>query len=109
RAFKIEEYWSVTAILSQQTENFPFPAKLLTRAGQKLAIANEAEATALVEALRPLPYSVLNVKKQEKRRFPAAPFITSTLQQEASRQVRFSASRTMKVAQELYEGIALGG
>jgi len=58
--------------------------------------------------LRPLPYAVSNVKKQEKRRNPGAPFITSTLQQEASKQLRFSAKKTMMVAQALYEGIALG-
>lgn len=109
QAFNQEEYWSVTALLSPQTEDFPFPAKLITRAGKKLAIANETEATALVEALRPLPYTVANVRQQEKRRNPLAPFITSSLQQEASKQLRFSASKTMKVAQELYEGVVLGG
>ncbi len=109
QAFKTEEYWSITALLSPQTEDFPFPAKLVTRAGKKLAIANEDEAKSLVEALRPLPYVVEKVQRQEKRRFPAAPFITSTVQQEASKQLGFSAKRTMKVAQELYEGVALGG
>ncbi|MBV9864825.1 MAG: type I DNA topoisomerase [Abitibacteriaceae bacterium] len=109
QAFKQEEYWSITALLSPRTEEFPFPAKLISRAGKKLTIGNEEEATGLVEALRPLAYSVINVKRQEKRRNPAAPFITSTLQQEASKQMRFSASRTMKIAQELYEGVSLGG
>lgn len=108
-AFKTEEYWSITALLSPKTEELPFPAKLITRGGKKLAVDNETDATALVDALRPLPYVVSNVKRQEKRRNPAAPFITSTLQQEASKQMRFSASRTMKIAQELYEGISLGG
>jgi len=109
QAFKTEEYWSITALLSPQSEEFPFPAKLLSRAGKKLAIGNEAEATELVDALRPLPYVVDKVQRQEKRRFPAAPFITSTLQQEASKQLYFPAKRAMKVAQELYEGVALGG
>ncbi|HVF09451.1 MAG TPA: type I DNA topoisomerase [Abditibacteriaceae bacterium] len=109
QAFKTEEYWSITALLSPQTEDFPFPAKLLTRAGKKLAIGNEAEAKALVDALRPLLYAVDKVQRQEKRRFPAAPFITSTLQQEASKQLYFPAKRVMKVAQELYEGVTLGG
>jgi DNA topoisomerase-1 len=71
-------------------------------------IANEEQATELVTALRPLEYSVANVKRQEKRRNPGAPFITSTLQQEASKQLRFSAKKTMMVAQALYEGIQLG-
>lgn len=109
QAFKQEEYWSITALLSPLNETLQFPAKLLTQDGKKLAIENEEQATGLVTALRPLAYRVAGVKRQEKRRFAAAPFITSTLQQEASKQLRFSASRTMRVAQDLYEGIALGG
>ncbi len=119
QAFKIEEYWSIEAILSPQNEEFPFPARLLTRASKKVEITNEEQANELVEALNPesdfnksalLPfrYIVSSVKRQEKRRFPGAPFITSTLQQEASKQLRFSAKKTMMVAQALYEGIALG-
>ena len=108
QAFKIEEYWSVTALLSPLTEKFPFPAKLLTRAGKKVEIPNEDEATALVDALRPLPFAVESVKRREKKRNPAAPFITSTMQQEASKQMRFSASRTMRTAQDLYEGLDIG-
>jgi DNA topoisomerase-1 len=107
-AFKIEEYWSVTALLSPKTESFPFPARLQTLGGKKLEIVNEEQATGHVNALRPLPYNVKSVKRQEKRRNPGAPFITSTLQQEASKQLRFSAKKTMMVAQSLYEGIALG-
>jgi DNA topoisomerase-1 len=108
QAFKIEEYWTINALLSPKTEEFPFPAKLLTRAGKKVEIANEEQANELVTALRPLEYSVASVKRQEKRRNPGAPFITSTLQQEASKQLRFSAKKTMMVAQALYEGIQLG-
>ena len=108
QAFKIEEYWSIEAIVSPQNENFPFSARLLTRNEKKLEITDEAQATDLVNALRPLDYAVSNVKRQEKRRYPGAPFITSTLQQEASKQLRFSAKKIMMVAQALYEGIALG-
>lgn len=108
QAFKIEEYWSVTALLSPLEEKFPFPAKLLTKNGKKVEIANEDEATALVDALNPLPFAVADVKRREKKRNPAAPFITSTLQQEASKQMRFSASRTMRCAQDLYEGLEIG-
>ncbi|HEX8550403.1 MAG TPA: type I DNA topoisomerase [Abditibacteriaceae bacterium] len=108
QAFKIEEYWSITAQVSPKVENFPFPARLLTQAGKKLEIVNEEQATTHVDALRPLPYNVSNVKRQEKRRNPLAPFITSTLQQEASKQLRYTSKRTMMVAQSLYEGIALG-
>ena len=108
QAFKIEEYWSVTALLSPLTEKFPFPAKLLTRGGKKVEIKVEDEANEIVEALRPLPFAVADVKRREKKRNPAAPFITSTLQQEASKQMRFSASRTMRCAQDLYEGLDIG-
>ena len=108
RAFKVEEYWSITATLTPQTQNFPFPAILRTRAGKKLEIANETEAQDLVEALRPLPFVVQNVKKTEKKRNAAPPFITSTLQQEASKQLRYGAQRTMRLAQDLYEGIDIG-
>ena len=108
QAFKIEEYWSITAMLSPLTEKFPFPAKLLTRAGKKVEIKVEDEAQEIVEALRPLSFAVADVKRREKKRNPAAPFITSTLQQEASKQMRFSASRTMRCAQDLYEGLDIG-
>jgi len=108
RAFKVEEYWSITATLTPQIQNFPFPAKLITERGKKLEIADETRAQELVEALKPLPFVVQNVKKTEKKRNAAAPFITSTLQQEASKQLRYGAQRTMRLAQDLYEGIEIG-
>ena len=108
QAFVIEEYWSITALLSPVSPKYPFPAKLLTRAGKKVEIGVEAEAMEIVEALRPLPFVVSDVKRREKKRNPAAPFITSTMQQEASKQMRFSASRTMRTAQDLYEGLEIG-
>lgn len=109
QAFKTEEYWSITALLSPKSENFPFPAKLITRNSEKLTIGNEEDATALVDALKARDYVVDKVTRREKRRNPSAPFITSTLQQEASRQHGFGAKRTMMAAQQLYEGIVLGG
>ena len=108
RAFKVEEYWSITAILTPQIQNFPFPAILRTQAGKKLEIGNGEQAQDLVAALQPLPFVVQNVKKTEKKRNAAAPFITSTLQQEASKQLRYGAQRTMRLAQDLYEGIEIG-
>jgi DNA topoisomerase-1 len=112
QAFKVEEYWSVTAMLSPQEQMFPFPARLISRAGKKLDkldIHNEDEANELVEGLRKEAFAVDAVKRTEKKRFAAPPFITSTLQQEASKQLGFSAKRTMQVAQQLYEGVALEG
>lgn len=112
QAFKVEEYWSVTAILSPQTQEFPFPAKLIARAGKKydkLGIKTEDEAQDLVALLSGQEYIVEGVKRTEKKRFAPAPFITSTLQQEASKQLGFSAKRTMQTAQRLYEGVALEG
>jgi DNA topoisomerase-1 len=111
-AFVIEEYWSVTAILTPQTEEFPFPAKLISRAGKKydkLGIKTEDEAQDLVALLSGQEYVVEDVKRREKKRHAPAPFITSTLQQEASKQLGFSAKRTMQTAQRLYEGVALEG
>lgn len=108
QAFKIEEYWSITALLSPKVQNFPFPAILRTKNGQKIEIHNEGEATELKDALEQRDYVVASVKKTEKKRNPAAPFITSTLQQEASKQLRFGAQRTMRVAQDLYEGMEIG-
>src|SRR4028119_1357467 len=70
QAFKIEEYWTITALVSPRTEDFPFPAKLVTRGGKKVESVNEEQATELVNALRPLDYVVSNVKRQEKRRNP---------------------------------------
>ena len=108
QAFKIEEYWSITAQLSPQLKDFPFPAILRSVNGKKSEIPDETTATALVDDLRQQNYVVQNVVKREKKRNPAAPFITSTLQQEASKQLRFGAQRTMRVAQDLYEGIEVG-
>lgn len=108
QAFKIEEYWSITAQLSPLKQNFPFPAILRQVDGKKAEIPDETTATALVDDLREQDFIVANVVKREKRRNPSAPFITSTLQQEASKQLRFGAQRTMRVAQDLYEGIDIG-
>jgi DNA topoisomerase-1 len=93
QAFESTEYWSIIAFLSPQTEKFRFAAKLLTRNGEKLEIGNEESANALVDALRPATYGVANVTRREKKRNASPPFITSTLQQEASRQLRFGARR----------------
>lgn len=102
------EYWTITARLTPKEKNHPFDAKLVLRNGTKITINNQQEADELLKALEGAEYVVKSVKKTEKRRNPAPPFITSTMQQEASRKLGFSARRTMTVAQQLYEGIELG-
>ena len=101
------EYWSITALLTPIDKEHLFSAKLISRGGEKLEIHSQQESDDLLKALEGAQYVVENVKKSQKRRNPAAPFITSTLQQEASRKLGFSARRTMTVAQQLYEGIEL--
>lgn len=107
-AFVPEEYWSLTATLTPKPKEHLFDAKLVQRAGKKVDIHNQGEADELLKVLEGAEYRVESVKKSEKRRQPPVPFITSTLQQEASRKLGFGARRTMVVAQQLYEGIELG-
>ncbi len=80
----------------------------MTKDGEKVAIANEAQATELVRELERVPYVVGEVRRRDQQRHPAAPFTTSTLQQEANRKLGYSAARTMVVAQQLYEGLDVG-
>ena len=113
RAFKQQEYWSIDARLAAKGHaKKPFPAKLYAIDGKKLeltAIPDEKRARAIVESLDGADYIVSNVKKGVRRKSPAPPFITSTLQQEASRRLGYQSRRTMKVAQELYEGVEIEG
>ncbi len=111
-AFKRQEYWTIEADLRQSGQTFP--ARLTTYGGEKLkqfSIENGEQAermrgTLLATADGRLP--VTAVEKKQRKRQPAAPFITSTLQQEAVRKLGFTAQRTMRVAQQLYEGIDIG-
>lgn len=111
QAFKPTEYWSVTASLSKQGDAKSFTAKLNKVGGKsldKLAIKNETEAKEITDALNGAVWQVSNIETKEVIRNPAAPFTTSTLQQEANRKLGFSAKQTMMIAQQLYEGIELG-
>ncbi|MBI4227598.1 MAG: type I DNA topoisomerase, partial [Candidatus Omnitrophica bacterium] len=108
RAFVPKEYWTIAALLTPAAREAPFLAQLVKRGDRDLEIATEADATATVEALRGAAYAVAGVTDTQRRRNPYPPFTTSTLQQEAYHKLRFSASRTMKIAQQLYEGIELG-
>jgi len=112
RAFKPVEYWSVTAQLEAALPP-AFAARLVEVRGQRLdpkgfRVENEEQATDIVEAARKALWIVKSVETRERRRNPQPPFITSRLQQEASRKLSFSPRRTMGIAQRLYEGVEIG-
>ncbi|MCS7309881.1 MAG: type I DNA topoisomerase [Armatimonadetes bacterium] len=107
-AFVPEEYWTITARLTPDTEANAFDATLRLCDGEKLELRNEQEANAVVQELQGAQYVVQKIKRSERKRNPSPPFITSTLQQEAARKLGFSAKRTMQIAQQLYEGVELG-
>ena len=107
RAFVPQEYWSIDAKLSTKTSRKIFSAHLIEIDGKKAELANEAQANEILDAVEKADFVVSKVKKRVTSRQPAPPFITSTLQQEASRRMGFQARRTMKAAQELYEGVEL--
>ncbi len=109
RKFVPKEYWSIDAKFTAPGSRKVFDAALVTVDGKKLEIPNEAEANGLLARLEGADYSVKSVRKRVTKKQPAPPFITSTLQQEASRKLGFSAKRTMKAAQELYEGVDIEG
>ncbi|MHA1568485.1 MAG: DNA topoisomerase, partial [Alphaproteobacteria bacterium] len=110
-AFKADEYWTVDAGFRTDAGD-PFTARLTHHEGVKLvklALGDEAAATAAVAAIEAGTFNVASVERKQTRRHPQPPFTTSTLQQEASRKLRFAASHTMRLAQRLYEGIDIGG
>ena len=108
RAFKPEEYWTLEALLQKQgVKAKPFLAKYYGTGGKKCEITTEEQANALKAAAEKEPFIIKSIKMGTRQKNPAPPFITSTLQQDASRRFGFQAKRTMKVAQELYEGINL--
>ena len=115
RAFKPEEYWSIDAKFTNPPERKTFAATLVSDPdGNKLKlgdknIANKEQSDAILADLENAQYVVKSVKKGTRRKSPTPPFITSTLQQEASRRLSFPAKRTMKAAQELYEGVDVAG
>ena len=107
RAFVPQEYWSLHAHLAA-AQPPEFAAALREKAGEKVDLVTEADTQAVVAEVSGLPFVVKDVVRGERRRNPAPPFITSTLQQEAARKLHFSASKTMMVAQQLYEGVDIG-
>ncbi len=117
KKFKPEEYWDILAALSTE-EKSEFSAKLIARGEESLGvrpkekgkvIRSEAEVKQILKELEGAQYTVSKITKKEQKRHSAPPFITSTLQQEASRKLGFSAKRTMVIAQKLYEGVDIKG
>ena len=107
-----EEYWDVTAdclVQAEKKKNISFTARLNAVDGEKAAIHNAVEAEEIRKKIEDSSFSVSDVRRKQKHRQPAPPFTTSTLQQEASRKLGFTTTRTMQVVQQLYEGVDLLG
>lgn len=110
-AFNSEEYWSVAAQMATIRKDL-FTARLTHLNGKKLDkmdLKNEDQAKVACEAISSRPFTINTIEKKQTKRNPAAPFTTSTLQQEAARKLGFGTARTMQVAQKLYEGFSIGG
>ena len=108
--FKPDEYWNIDALLNPQGEKGEFTARLAATAdGKKLTVTNKQQADGILAALDGRDYTITKIEKGKRRRQPSPPFITSTLQQDASRAFGFSAPRTMRAAQTLYEGMDIAG
>ena len=108
--FKPQEYWTVEAVFSAPEGNFTARlVELDSRKLEKLSLANADDAKRAIAAIKGGQFSIAEVERKPVKRHPWPPFITSTLQQEASRKLGFPAAHTMKIAQSLYEGVTLGG
>ena len=102
-----EEYWNIYAKLLDEKTDTEFEARLVQKQGKKIEIHSKAEVDEILKNIENAEYIVTDVKKGEKKRTPAPPFTTSTMQQEASRKINFTLKKTMSVAQTLYEGVKL--
>ena len=115
RKFKSQEYWSVDAILKKKDgssggeEPVHFKAKLLKHEGEKIHIPDQRSVDEIVSRLKEEKFTVSDISRKKKRSYPRSPYITSVLQQDAFNRLNFSASKTMRIAQSLYEGVELGG
>lgn len=108
-SFVPEEYWTIDAKLCEKNETTTFSAKLFSKNGEKCDLHNAGEARMTLDELKGETFTVTGVKKGLRKKQPAPPFITSTLQQEASLKLGFQSRRTMRIAQELYEGVDVPG
>ncbi len=106
-AFQPEEFWTITATLKGQNPP-PFLAKLHAVDGERITVRTEDEAQRILQDLDNASFAVSQIDQKEKRRNPSAPFVTSRLQQDSARKLRFPAKKTMMLAQRLYEGIEIG-
>ncbi len=109
RKFKPEEYWSIDAKFIPKGSRKSFAATLYSDQNGKIKIQNQEQADKIEADLKDAEYTITKVRHGTRKKSPAPPFITSTLQQEASRKLGFQSRRTMKVAQELYEGVEIEG
>ncbi len=109
RAFVSQEYWSIDAKLIASGSKKVFSAKLAAVDGNKIELTDKAQTDVILKRLENAEFKVTGIKKSVHKKNPAAPFTTSTLQQEASRKLSFQGRRTMKAAQELYEGVDING
>lgn len=107
--FVPEEFWSLEALLTKGGAKEKFTASYYGKNGKKQKLSSKEETDAIIAELSGSDFVVNSVKKGEKKRYPAPPFTTSTLQQEASRKLNFTVKRTMMAAQQLYEGVAVTG
>ncbi|HHV61532.1 MAG TPA: type I DNA topoisomerase [Firmicutes bacterium] len=106
--FVPEEYWSIEATFRPRSKQEEFTGRLVEKEGKKLSIKSESDASRIIHDLEGASYEVAEIKRKERRRYPAPPFTTSTLQQEASRRFGFGSRKTMSIAQQLYEGLDIG-
>ena len=107
--FKPQEYWSIDAKMTAPSSKKQFGASFWGIDGKKAELGNKEETDKVLEKLNGAEFKVTNVKKSVRRKSPAAPFTTSTMQQDASKRLGFGASKTMKTAQMLYEGVDVEG
>ena len=105
--FKPEEYWNIYVNLLEEESKKEFEAHFTGKDGKKIELHTKEEVEKIINQIEKAKFQVIDVKKGEKKRTPAPPFTTSTLQQEASRKLNFTLKRTMSIAQALYEGIKL--
>ena len=108
-AFIPEEYWSLEASLLPEGEKKPITAKLLDKGGEKFEISSEEQMNQVLAELKGKEFKVCDMKKGERTKKAPLPFTTSTLQQEASKALNFPISKTMRIAQQLYEGVDIKG